>query len=141
MGEEEREEWRRGVERGRRGERIVGEWKGEGEDEEDDTATRIRAERGRVEGGKVNVRVMQQMLQDEYDEDLPLVEAPAVPQAPLTKKELLRERQRDKRRTGKGAKLKKKTVTQEAVQLRMGGLSAVPASRMGVVQLTPKGTG
>ena len=82
MVEEEKEEWKRGVERGRRSERIVGEWKGEGDDDEDDTAARIRAERGRGEGGKVNVRVMEQMLQDEYDDDLPLVEAAAAPQAP-----------------------------------------------------------
>ena len=149
MTEEEREEWRRGVVKGRKGERIVGEWKGEGGEEEgegqgegDDTAVRLRAERGMREGGKVNVRVMQQMMQDEKDVDeLRMGDAAAAGQGgEMSKKAMLRERQREKRRTGKAWKLKKVAVQQGDVQMKMGGLSGIAAGKMGLVQSSPRGT-
>ena len=132
MSEEEKAEWRRSAESSRRGERIVGQWKGDEEDEAGDR--KERGARGDGGSGKVNVHVMEQMLRDDYDEDLPLTAAQAALRPPLSKKALLRERQREKRRTGKSWKLKKTLVAQDDVQMRMGGLSAVPAARMGVVQ-------
>ena len=141
MTEEEKAEWKRGAHKGRRGERIVGEWKGEEDEDDDDTATQLRAERMR-EGGKVNVRVAEQMMQDEKEGDeLQLGEAAATSSqgGELSRKALLRERQREKRRTGKAWKLKKKVVRQGEVQMKMGGLSAVAAVRMGLVQGSPRG--
>ena len=152
---EEVTQWKQAERKGRTASRIVGEWKGEdveqdgpgdadgsaAVDDEDDGVLASRMVR--TERGKVNKHVMMQMLQDEYDDELALQDEDGMAGGSRagqpTKKQLLRERQRTKRRTGKAVKLKKTAVTQDAVQMRIGGLSEGAAVRMGIVQSSRDG--
>ena len=148
--------WKQAERKSRTASRIVGEWKGEdveqdgpsdaagaadGNDEDDGGVLASRVMR--AERGKVNKHVMEQMLQDEYDDELALQDEDGMAGGSRagqpTKKQLLRDRQRTKRRTGKAVKLKKTEVSQEAVQLRTGGLSEGAAIRMGIVQSSRDG--
>ena len=157
MSAEEVREWKAAERKSRTASRIVGEWKGEdveqdvlgeaddvvGEDDDEEDDGVLAARMVREQRGKVNKHVMQQMLQDEYDDELALQDEDGMAGGSRagqpTKKQLLRERQRTKRRTGKAVKLKKTDVSQDAVQLRIGGLSEGAAIRMGVVQSSKDG--
>ena len=152
MTAEEVRQWKQAERTTRLASRIVGEWKGEDveagpddvrgaadeEDEEDVDDDVLASRLVRVEKGKVNKHVMEVMMQDEYDDDLAVQGEQSMAGGgkggAITKKQMLRDRQRTKRRTGKEWKLKKTEVSQDAVQLRTGGLSEGAAIRMGIVQ-------
>ena len=153
LSAEEVKEWKRAETKIITASRIVGEWKGEDVEGEGQGATAAESDEEdgvlaarvvRAERGKVNKHVMLQMLQDEYDDELAVqgddsLAAGSGRAGQPSKKQQLRDRQRTKRRTGKCVKLKKTEVSQDAVQLRIGGLSEGAAIRMGIVQSSRDG--
>lgn len=118
------------------GARYIGHTEFGDEDESDTISTSIRDSMRIKENALV-----QSVVSAEFDDEIAHTQSASdMPASQATmgmsKKQLLRARQRERHHTGKAFKTRKHSVQQDAVELRVGGNSAQAAMRLGVLQPT-----